>query len=162
MSMLTFTMVPALAAALWLGGCAVQFENAKPAQELERQSRPAGSVYAGWRVFEDKCAGCHGHDAVGGVAGVPDLRARVRGLAPHQFVDLLLTRYEWTQPPSQPARMGPEREAFIDDILQRRKGAIAMPAWQGEPRIQAHVADLYAYLSARAEGTQGPGRPAVP
>jgi hypothetical protein len=96
------------------------------------------------------------------VAGVPDLVARVRGLGPRQFVDLLLTRYEWTVPPSRPERSTPEREAFIDDVLRRRKGAITMPEWQGEPRVQAHVVDLYAYLSARAEGTQGPGRPATP
>jgi hypothetical protein len=25
--------------------------------------------------------------------------------------------------------------------------------------VSAHIVDLYAYLSARAEGTQGPGRP---
>jgi hypothetical protein len=160
--MVKFTIVPALAAGLWLGGCAVQVENAKPAQELERHSRPPGSVYAGWRVFEDKCAGCHGHDAVGGVAGVPDLVARVRGLGPRQFVDVLLTRYEWTVPPSRPVPSTPEREAFIDDILQRRKGALTMPERKGEPRVQAHMVDLYAYLSARAEGTQGPGRPAMP
>jgi mono/diheme cytochrome c family protein len=162
MSMASSSMVLALAGALWVAGCAVQFENTKAAQELERQSRPAGSVYTGWRVFQDKCAGCHGPDATGGVAGAPDLLARVRGLGPRQFVDVLLTRYEWTNPPPQAGRATPEREAFIDDIVQRRKGALAMPAWQGEPRVNAHVIDVYAWLSARAEGTQGPGRPAGP
>jgi hypothetical protein len=34
-----------------------------------------------------------------------------------------------------------------------------MPAWDGNPMVSAHIVDLYAYLSARAEGTQGPGRP---
>jgi mono/diheme cytochrome c family protein len=162
MTMLKSSLCPALVVALLLAGCAVQFENTKAAQELEQRSRPPGTVYTGWRVFQDKCAGCHGNDGVGGVAGVPDLLARVRGLGPRQFVDVLLTRYEWTVPPAQPVPSTAEREAFIDDILQRRKGAITMPAWQGEPRVNAHVVDLYAYLSARAEGTQGPGRPAMP
>ena len=27
-----------------------------------------------------------------------------------------------------------------------------MPAWQGEPKVDAHIVDLYAYLAARAEG----------
>ena len=45
------------------------------------------------------------------------------------------------------------------ESLASRQGAIQMPAWQGEPRVQAHIADLYAWLSARAQGTQGPGRP---
>ena len=152
----------ALAGALSLVGCAVEFENTKAAQELEQRARPPGSVYRGWRVFQDKCAGCHGSDAAGGLAGVPDLLVRVRGLGPRQFVDTLLTRYEWTAPPAKPARSTPEREAFIDDILQRRKGAITMPAWGSEPLVNAHVVDLYAYLSARSEGAQGPGRPAAP
>jgi mono/diheme cytochrome c family protein len=162
MSRVKSSVVAAQILALWLAGCAVEIENTKAAHELEQRSRPPGSVYAGWRVFQDKCATCHGNGAVGGVAGVPDLVARVRGLGPRQFVDLLLTRYEWTVPPSRPERSTPEREAFIDDVLRRRKGAITMPEWQGEPRVQAHVVDLYAYLSARAEGTQGPGRPATP
>ena len=38
-------------------------------------------------------------------------------------------------------------------------GTLTMPAWQGEPVVTAHVMDLYAYLSARADGRQGPGRP---
>jgi hypothetical protein len=29
----------------------------------------------------------------------------------------------------------------------------------GVPPVNAHIVDLYAYLSARARGTQGPGRP---
>jgi len=156
------SVVLALAAGLSLVGCAVLIENTKAAQALEQQSRPPGSVYSGWRVFQDKCAGCHGSDAAGGLPGVPDLLVKVRGLGPRQFVDTLLTRYEWTVPPAKPERSTPEREAFIDDILQRRKGALTMPAGQGEPRVNAHVVDLYAYLSARAEGTQGPGRPAAP
>lgn len=142
-----------------LAGCAVEIENTKAARELEQRSRPPGSVYAGWRVFQDKCAVCHGSAATGS-AQAPDLLARVRGMGPRQFVDLVLLRYEWTVPPTQAARSSPEREALIDDIVQRKKGAITMPAWQGEPRVNAHIVDLYAWLSARAEGTQGPGRPA--
>jgi hypothetical protein len=45
-------------------------------------------------------------------------------------------------------------------VLQGRQGAVTMPAWQGEPSVNAHVLDLYAYLSARAEGRLGTGRPA--
>lgn len=148
--------------ALWLAGCAVELENTKAARELELRSRPAGSVYLGWRVFEDKCARCHGSGAVG-KGDAPDLRVKLRQVGPREFADLVLLRYEWTAPPASAS--GPwsaERETYVDDLLQRRKGAVTMPAWQGEPRVNAHVIDLYAYLSARAEGTQGPGRPAGP
>lgn len=157
-------MLLAWVPALWLAGCAVEFENTRAARELELQSRPAGSVYLGWRVFEDKCARCHGSNASGARVGdAPDLLARARTLGPREFADLVLLRYEWTAPAS--AASGPmtaEREAYIDDLVQRRKGAVTMPAWQGEPRVTAHVIDLYAYLAARADGTQGPGRPPSP
>lgn len=144
-----------------LAGCAVEFENRKAAQELEQRSRPVGSAYLGWRVFEDKCARCHGSSGSGQRANdAPDLLARVRTLGPREFADLVLLRYEWASAGS-PATgpMSAEREAYIDDLVQRRKGAVVMPAWQGEPRVTAHVIDIYAYLAARSEGTQGPGRP---
>jgi hypothetical protein len=86
----------------------------------------------------------------------------VRGLGSRQFVDVLLTRYEWAIPPAQPTPSSSYREAWIDDVVQRRKGALVVPASPGEPRMQAHVVDLYVWLSARADGTQGPGRPAKP
>lgn len=146
------------APALWLAGCAAQFDNTKAKRGSEQASQPSSAVYTGWRVFQGNCAGCHGVDATGGAG--PDLLPRVRGLGQRQFVDLLITRYEWSNPPSQPTRPSPEREAWIDDIVARRKGALVVPAWQGEPRVDAHVVDLYAWLSARAAGTQGPGRPA--
>ncbi len=160
--MATTSMLLAWVPALWLAGCAVEFENTKAARELELRSRPAGSVYLGWRVFEDKCARCHGSGGTG-KGDAPDLRVRLRAVGPREFADMVLLRYEWTAPPS--AASGPwsaERETYIDDLVQRRKGAVTMPAWQGEPRVNAHVIDLYAYLSARADGTQGPGRPAGP
>ncbi|MDD3936131.1 hypothetical protein [Rhodoferax sp.] len=39
------------------------------------------------------------------------------------------------------------------------KGPSSCPSGK-EPRVNAHIMDLYAYLWARAEGTQGPQRPA--
>ena len=59
-----------------------------------------------------------------------------------------------------PRSDAPIPDALIDEVVARKAGDIAMPAWQGEPRVNAHIMDLYAYLSARAQGTQGPGRPA--
>jgi mono/diheme cytochrome c family protein len=153
MSKRQFPLLSALAAAVLLAACATQPEQLMAAQE------PADSVYAGWRMFQDRCASCHGDSAAGAAAGVPDLLPRVRGLGPREFVDLLLTRYEWAIPPAQPVPSTAEREAFIDDVVQRRKGEIPVPERQGEPRVQAHVMDLHAYLSARADGTVGAGRP---
>lgn len=149
-------VVTALAGVLVLAGCAVEFRNRQASEELARAERSPGSVYTGWRVFQDKCARCHGAAATGS-ALAPDLLPRVRGMGSRRFVGLVLTRYDWSLPAGPD---GAAREVLIDDIEQRRQGALAMPEWQGEPRVNAHIVDLYAYLSARAAGTQGPGRPA--
>lgn len=150
----------ALAAAGCLAGCAVEVRNPQPAQELAQAARPPGSVYTGWRVFQDKCAVCHGPAASGLAHAGPDLLVRVREMGPRRFVNLVLRRYDWNLPASQAAGESAAREALIDAIVQRKEGLITMPAWQDEPRVSAHIADLYAYLSARADGTQGTGRPA--
>ena len=147
------SVLPALGAVLLLANCAAPPANIEPAPQ-------ASALYAGWRVFQANCAGCHGSDATGGAG--PDLLPRVRGLGPRQFVDLLLARYEWANPPAQPVAASPERDAWVDDVVQRRRGALVIPAGPGGPRVNAYVADLYVWLSARAAGTQGPGRPAGP
>jgi mono/diheme cytochrome c family protein len=128
----------------FFAGCAIEWQNAQPAQELAQQAAPPGSVTAGERVFQDQCATCHGPGATGTARG-PDLLPRVLAMGPNRFTDLVLHRYDWTAPagPVTP-RPGPAPGATA---------APEMPAWQGRPRVQAHIIDLYAYLSARAEGT---------
>lgn len=149
----------AAALALGLAGCAVEWENRQAAQEVAQLAQPSGSVYLGWRVFQDKCAGCHG-PAASGTANAPDLLPRVRAMGERQFVSLVLQRYDLTQPATQVRSGTAAGEAQVEVIMQRKEAPLSMPAWQGEPRVNAHIADLYAYLSARAEGRQGPERPA--
>jgi len=147
----------ALVSAL-LAGCGAEWLNRRPADELAQRTRPPGSVYTGWRVYQDRCATCHGTDATG-TANAPNLLLRLRDLGPRHFVGLVLQRYDWTRPPAATGSPAPTREAQIEIVMQRQDAPLTMPAWQGEPVVQAHVADLYAYLAARAEGTQGHGRP---
>ncbi|BCO26088.1 hypothetical protein MIZ03_0968 [Rhodoferax lithotrophicus] len=147
-----------ITSALLLSGCAVEVENTQAAQELAQRAKPPGSVYAGWRVFQDKCASCHG-TAASGTVGAPDLLPRVRDMNPRQFVNLVLTRYDWGQALAQASRDQAARETLVDSLLQRKGYMLTMPAWQGEPGVNAHILDVYAYLSARADGTQGPDRP---
>jgi hypothetical protein len=154
-------ILPSLVAALLLAGlagCALEVQNTQPRADYTASQQPAASVYTGWRVFQEKCAGCHGADATGGSG--PDLVLRAGEIGPRRFVDLVLRRYDWILPEEQARRDDAAYETLIESIVQRKRGAIVMPAWQGEPRVEAHVLDLYAYLAARAEGTQGPGRPA--
>ena len=149
----------ALVSATLFGGCAVEVQNTQPAQTLKQQAQPPGSVYAGWRVFQDKCAACHG-PAASGTAGAPDLLPRVRDMGPRQFVNLVLTRYDWSAQLGATKPSGAAGEALVDDLVQRKAYMLSMPAWQSEPIVNAHIVDIYAYLSARAQGTQGPERPA--
>lgn len=148
----------ALAAAMLLTACAVEFKNAQPARELAQRSKPTGSLYAGWRVYQDKCASCHG-PAAAGTANGPDLVLSLQTMGPRRFVGLVLQRYEWNLPAEQARGDSAAQEALVTDVLQRRQGQLTMPDWQGEPSVAAHIVDLHAYLSARADGTQGPGRP---
>ncbi|MFZ8393407.1 hypothetical protein ACO1MB_14270, partial [Staphylococcus aureus] len=67
--------------------------------------------------------------------------------------------YDWGLPAAKDSSANQAREALLEDLLQRRQYALTMPAWQGEPSVTVHIADLYAYLSARAQGLQGPQRP---
>ncbi len=143
---------------LWLAGCAVEIQNLQPAKELAQRSQPPGVVYTGWRVFQDKCASCHG-PAAAGTANGPDLLPRMREMGAKRFVSLVLLRYD-LDVAGKPAERGTGADqTLVDAVAERRSGALTMPAWQGEPRVDAHIVDLYAYLSARAEGTQGAGRP---
>lgn len=142
----------ALGAALLLGGCAVEFGNSKPARAVARWLQPSGSVYSGWRIYQSRCASCHGQAATGTELG-PDLLPLMRSMGPRRFVGLVLQRYDWTRPADQ------SRESWIEQAVQRREPPVAMPAWQEEPAVNAHIMDLYAYLSARADGRLGGDRP---
>ena len=142
-----------------LAGCAVQIENREPAREIAAQrARPPGSAYAGWRVFQARCAECHGPQATG-TAGGPDLLPRVATMGERRFVDAVLRRYRWDLPAAQAGSESGAREALIEQILRRDDVSMTMPAWQDEPVVAAHIADLYTWLSARAAGTLGAGRP---
>ncbi len=148
----------AAAAALMLAGCTVTWENRQAAQEVAQASQPAGSLYLGWRVYQDKCARCHGADAAG-TTNAPNLLPRVRELSERRFVGLVLQRYDLNQPQVQAGSGRSPAEAQVEVIMQRQEAPLSMPAWQDEPRVNVHILDLYAYLSARADGRQGSGRP---
>jgi len=141
-----------------MAGCAVEVSNTKPAQQLAREALPEGDVRLGWRVFQQKCASCHGADATGTAAG-PDLLPRVREMGAHRFAGLVLRRYDWILAEAESDSRSASQDPLAEKIAQGRDVRLAMPAWQGNPAVTAHIDDLYAYLSARAEGTVRPGRP---
>jgi mono/diheme cytochrome c family protein len=151
--------IHAIAAAALLTACVhpnVELRNTQPARQLAREAAaPPGSLYAGWRMYQQRCAGCHGA-AADGQEAAPSLLVRLRDVGPQRFVDLVLRRYERD---ALPIGAGSPRDTVVDEVVERKRGELSMPAWQNEPVVVAHVMDLYAYLSARAEGRVGTGRP---
>lgn len=120
-------------------------------------------TYAGWRLFHTACHGCHG---VGGVGTdlAPNLVERVGNLTPRAFATKVLTSYRIVPPLHGAAAddAAALRSAMLEDIMRRERGTgpqVIMPAWEGDPQVNPHVLDLYAYLSARADGQLGPGEP---
>ena len=120
-------------------------------------------TYTGWRLFHSTCYGCHGVDALG-TDVAPNLVERVKTMTPRAFVGKVLTSYRITQPASETStedRSGAS-EAVVDEVMRQERGArggVIMPAWEGDSKVRPRVLDLFAYLSARADGKLGPGRP---
>lgn len=134
-----------------LASCAVRFENLEPARELAAAARPPGSVAAGWAVYESRCSRCHGPSATLPTAG-PDLVRRVASMGAVAFAGRVLDRYG-------PALVRPADDAAAAGSPSGQDPRSTMQAWRSDPQVAMHIADLYAYLSARSAGLVGPGRP---
>jgi hypothetical protein len=141
-----------------LVGCKMEFINARPARELKPPPLLEGDLYAGWRVFQSKCASCHGTAATGGNRA-PDLLPLVREMSARHFAELVLKRYDLGNGLGKSTSNQSTVDTRIDDILRLKEPPIEMPAWQGEPAVNAHILDLYSYLIARADGRLATGRP---
>lgn len=141
-----------------LTACTMEFMNAKPARELKPPPPLEGDLYAGWRVFQSKCASCHGTAATGGDRA-PDLLPLVREMSARQFAELVLKRYDLGNGLGNTSSTQSTVDTRIDDILRLKEPPIEMPAWQGEPAVNAHILDLHTYLTARADGRLATGRP---
>jgi len=95
------------------------------------------ATFNGYRRFHGTCHACHGQDAMGG------------SFAPALTESLKTIDYE----------------SFVTVVMEGRQatdatGAVsAMPAFAEDPNITKHLDDIYRYVSARADGALGPGRP---
>lgn len=141
-----------------VSGCKTEFVNTTLAQQGNPGFTSTGNRYAGWRVFQSQCASCHGISATGGEQA-PDLLPIVRNLSARQFTALVLKRYDLSSGVMQGSENQSTLDTRIEEIMRRGDTPLEMPAWQSEPTVNAHILDLYAYLSARAEGSLGTERP---
>ena len=147
-----------LSALILLSGCTLEFANTRPAREISAPLPPKGDLYAGWRVFQDKCSSCHGMAATGGDRA-PNLLPKIKEMNLRQFAGIVLKRYDLGSGAARGSQNPSTLEKSIDEIMRRSEAPVEMPAWQSEPAVNAHIFDLYAYLSERAEGKLGVERP---
>jgi mono/diheme cytochrome c family protein len=91
-------------------------------------------TYTGWTRYAAFCQTCHGTGGVGS-AIAPDLTQALKSLDKRQF------------------------ETIVSCGLKGNLGTGVMPAWGNNPNIDPYIENLWIYLSARAEGALGPGRP---
>lgn len=122
-------------------------------------------TYSGWRLFQANCQRCHGVGGVG-TSAAPNLLERIPNLTPKAFASKVLTSYRIVRitPDDRVEDREAERERLLEEVMRRERtarGEPVMPAWDADEGVSPHVLDLYAYLTARAEGAIGPGRPAV-
>ena len=127
------------------------------------QGKVDRGTYTGWRLFHTACYGCHGVDAVG-TDLAPNLVERIKTLTPRAFATKVLTSYRIVLPvnDANTEDRTAVREALIEEVMRRERrarGQVSMPAWEADPKVNPHVLDLFAYLSARADGKLGPGEP---
>ena len=120
-------------------------------------------TFTAWRLFHTTCHGCHGADALG-TEVAPNLLERVRALTPRAFATKVLTSYRIVLPEGEvnSDNRSAVREAMLAEVMRRERGPrgqVNMPAWEIDPKVNPHVLDLFAYLSARADGKLGPGMP---
>lgn len=123
------------------------------------------NTYRGWKVFHSACHVCHGIGAVG-TDIAPSLLPRMEGWTAREFAQRVLVRYRLLQPGDSRAATNPtaDRQAVLDEVMAKKRGAkgrISMPAWEQDEQINAHILDLYAYLSARADGRIGSAEPGI-
>ena len=171
--MMNKTQLPALRRRPWWGvllGAAITLPlaaqpNAEPAPGDYRvvEGKVDRGTYTGWRLFHTTCYGCHGVDAVG-TDLAPNLVERVKTLTPRAFATKVLTSYRIVllANDANTEDRTAVREAMVEEIMRRERGArgqVTMPAWEADPTVKPHVLDLFAYLSARADGKLGPGEP---
>ena len=115
------------------GGSADRSSASAPPYTVE-EGKVDAKTYSGWVRFSAFCQECHGVGAVGS-AIAPDLTQAVKDLNKRQF------------------------ETIVSCGLKGNLGTGVMPAWGDNPNIRPYLDNLWAYLSARANGALGAGRP---
>jgi mxaJ protein len=116
-----------------VGGLTINASASDPPYTAQ-EGKVDAKTYSGWIRYSAFCQQCHGIGGIGsGIA--PDLTQAVKDLNKRQF------------------------ETIVSCGLKGNLGTGVMPAWGDNPNIKPYLDNLWAYLSARAHGVLGAGRP---
>jgi hypothetical protein len=152
------------AGALLMNGVAHGAEPEPGTYKIEN-GRVDRNTYLGWRLFHTTCFTCHGTNATG-TDVAPNLVERIKLISPRDFATKVMTSYRIVVPYGDISgdESNSYREAVIEEIMRKQrgeKGSVSMPAWETSSKVKPHILDLYAYLTARADGKLGPGKPKI-
>jgi hypothetical protein len=153
-----------LAGAFLVSGVAQGAEPEPGTYRIEK-GRVDRNTYLGWKLFHTTCFTCHGRDATG-TDLAPNLTERIKFISPRDFATKVMTSYRIIVPSGDMAgnESSGYRDAVIEEVMRKQrgeKGTVTMPAWESNPTVKPHILDLYAYLTARADGALGPGKPKI-
>ncbi len=151
-----------IAGLLWIAASVfAQATEPPPGSHRVVDGKVDEGTFLGWKIFHSTCYSCHGLDALG-TDVAPNLLDRVKLMTPREFAIKVLTRYRIVVPATEGQSEQALREEILEEVRKQergRRGEITMPAWETNTTVNPHILDLYAYLSARADGVLGPGRP---
>jgi hypothetical protein len=153
-----------VAGAILISGVA-QGAEPEPGTYRAEKGRVDRNTYLGWKLFHTTCFTCHGRDATG-TDLAPNLTERIKFITPRDFATKVMTSYRIIVPSGDMAggESSGYRDAVIEEVMRKQrgeKGSVTMPAWETNSTVRPHILDLYAYLTARADGALGPGRPKI-
>ncbi|MGB8600494.1 MAG: hypothetical protein WCD07_01005 [Burkholderiales bacterium] len=137
----------------------------EPGTYKVEKGRVDRNTYLGWKLFHTTCFTCHGRDATG-TEIAPNLTERIKFITPRDFATKVMTSYRITVPSGDMSgnESSGYRDAVIEEVMRKQrgeKGSVSMPAWETSSKVKPHILDLYAYLTARADGALGPGKPKI-
>lgn len=160
-----WALLAALAALGLVWTNAVSAQSPTPGTYRVQDGKVDEGTFAGWVLFHTACFICHGRDALG-THVAPPLVNSLNTLSRQEFANKVLTRYRLTTGSLEAGTddQSSVKQLILDEVRKSERGKygrVSMPGWQGNPGIEAHLLDLYAYLKARADGVLGPGQPAV-
>ncbi len=163
MNLIRATLCALAIAAAASPACAQQRADPMPGEYVVVDGKIDRGTYAGWRLFQAHCQGCHGVDGLG-TGKAPNLVERIGNYTPRGFATKVITSYRIVpmSPDSGPPADPGERDALLELVMKRerqQRGQPLMPAWDGDADVVPHVLDIYAYLNARAWGDLKPGKP---